>query len=94
MRLDLYLKLSRLITRRTLAKEFTNAGLVIVNGNVAKSSREVSKGDEITITKYPKILTVEVLQVPNSKQVSKKDAGSMYRVIHEEQMPDQTDFLK
>lgn len=92
MRLDVYLKLSRLIARRTLAKKFTSAGLIKVNGAVAKSSKEMSVGDEIEITRFPRILTVQVSEVPNTKQVSKKDVTSMYKVISEQKMPDQMDF--
>ncbi len=92
MRLDIYLKLSRLIARRTLAKEFSSAGLIKVNGALAKGSKEIAAGDEIEITRFPRILTVKVLDVPNTKQVSKKDASSIYKVISEKQTPDQLDF--
>ncbi|MCB1025999.1 MAG: RNA-binding S4 domain-containing protein [Acidobacteria bacterium] len=92
MRLDIYLKLSRLITRRTLAKEFADAGLIKVNGSTAKSSKEISPGDKIEITRYPRILTVEVLALPQAKQISKKDAGFLYRVTSETAMPDPLDL--
>jgi len=49
MRLDLFLKSSRLIQRRTLAQEFCDAGLISVNGTAAKSSKDIQAGDEITI---------------------------------------------
>ena len=84
MRLDIFLKLSRLISSRTLAKEFTKAALVSVNGLVAKSSRDVSAGDEIEITRHNKIIKVKVLIVPSKKQVSKKDALGLYEIISEE----------
>lgn len=83
MRLDLFLKSSRLILRRSLAQEFCDAGLVKVNGVKAKSSREVKINDEIEIKRSQKILTVRVLQVPTVKQVSRQAASSLFEVVSE-----------
>ena len=83
MRLDLFLKASRLISRRTLAQEFCDAGRVKVNNVKAKSSREIKDGDEIEIKRSQRILKVRVLQVPNTKQVSKQTAANLYEVISE-----------
>ena len=71
MRLDLYLKASRLILRRTLAQQFCDANKVKVNDIKAKSSREVKVGDEIEIKKGNRLTRVKVLQVPDKKQVAK-----------------------
>jgi ribosomal 50S subunit-recycling heat shock protein len=84
MRLDLFLKSSRLILRRTLAQEFCEAGLIKVNGVAAKSSREVKPNDEIEIKRSTRILTVRVLQIPSTKQVSRQAASSLFEVVSEE----------
>lgn len=83
MRLDLFLKASRLILRRTLAQEFCDAGRVKVNDIKAKSSREVKELDEIEIRRNNRILKVRVVQVPNTKQVSKQTAANLYEVLEE-----------
>ncbi len=88
MRLDIFLKLSRLVPRRTLAKKFAKAGLVRVNGTLAKSSREISIDDEILISYGKRISTVRVVDVPNKKQVSKKDARKLYELISEKILED------
>ena len=84
MRLDLFLKASRLILRRTLAQEFCDAGRVKVNDAKAKSSREIKEDDVIEIKRNSRILKVKVLTVPNTKQVSKRSAANLYEVISEE----------
>src|SRR5262245_13446748 len=81
MRLDLFLKLSRLVPRRTLAQEMCEAGAVKVNGLRAKSSHEVRETNQISIRQRGRITTVRVLTVPSSKQTSKRDALSLYETI-------------
>ena len=83
MRLDLFLKASRLILRRTLAQQFCDANKVKVNGIKAKSSREVKSGDEIEIKKGNRLTRVKVLQIPEKKQVAKHDAANLYEVLSE-----------
>lgn len=84
MRLDLYLKSSRLISRRTLAQEFCAAGLVRVNGVPAKSSREVKPGDEIEIRRSQRQVKIRVLSVPAKKQVSRQAASDLFEIISDE----------
>lgn len=84
MRLDLFLKASRLIVRRSLAQEFCDAGLIKINGLRAKSSREVKQGEEIEIKRHNRLTRVKVLEVPDKKQVSKQDATSLYEIVSEE----------
>lgn len=84
MRLDLFLKSSRLILRRSLAQEFCDAGLVKVNGLIAKSAREVKAGDEIEIKRSNRLLKVRVLEIPKTKQVSRQAASSLFEVVSEE----------
>ncbi len=84
MRLDLFLKTSRLIVRRSLAQEFCDAGMIKVNGASAKSSKEIKGNDEIIISRRNRITKLKVLQVPDKKQVSKTDATNLYEIISEE----------
>jgi ribosomal 50S subunit-recycling heat shock protein len=77
MRLDKYLKVSRLIKRRTVANEACDNGRVLVNGRPAKASYEVKIGDIIEIQFGQRTLKVEVLAV--SEHVLKSDAPAMYR---------------
>ncbi|MGI6038703.1 MAG: RNA-binding S4 domain-containing protein [Clostridiales bacterium] len=79
MRLDKYLKVSRLIKRRTVANEACNNGRVSVNGQPAKASREVKAGDIIEIQFGQKTVKVEVLKI--SEHVSKAEAPAMYKEI-------------
>ena len=79
MRLDKWLKVSRLIKRRTVAQEACDAGRVSVNGRTAKPSAEVRPGDTVEISFGSKTLRAEVLSVRES--VKKDDAAAMYREI-------------
>lgn len=79
MRLDKYLKVSRLIKRRSVANEACDNGLVSVNDRPVRASYEVREGDRITLRFGVRTMTVEVLAVEES---SRKDAASaMYRQI-------------
>ncbi len=82
MRLDKYLKVSRLIKRRTLAKEVAANERILVNGKPAKPSKEIKPGDEITISFGNKDVTVKVLSLEASTK--KADAISLYEFIKEE----------
>ena len=79
MRLDKYLKVSRLIKRRTVANEACDAERVTVNGRVARASYDVKEGDVIAIRFGERTLTVEVLSVQES--VGKAGAALMYREV-------------
>jgi ribosomal 50S subunit-recycling heat shock protein len=84
MRLDLFLKVSRLIPRRSLAQEFCDAGLIKVNGLTAKSSKEVKPGDEIEIKRRNRLTKIRVLEIPARKQVARQQAADIYEIISEE----------
>jgi ribosomal 50S subunit-recycling heat shock protein len=86
MRLDLFLKASRLSGRRTLAQKLCDAGRVSINGSPAKSSHAVKAGDEILIRSRHKLTTVRVLSVPNARQTSRQEAGTLYEVLSEESL--------
>lgn len=79
MRLDKYLKVSRIIKRRTVANEACDAERVTVNGRPAKASYDVKVGDKLSIRFGERTLNVEVLQV--AETVRKDDASGMYREI-------------
>jgi ribosomal 50S subunit-recycling heat shock protein len=87
MRLDLFLKTSRLVTRRTLAQELCDAGLVEINGMTAKSGKEVRVGDLIRINRRDRSTEVKVALVPSTKQVSKAAAGGLYQLIEDKIIP-------
>jgi ribosomal 50S subunit-recycling heat shock protein len=90
MRLDLFLKASRLCGRRTLAQKLCDAGRVSLNGNSAKSAYAVKPGDEIVIRRHNKLTTVRVLSVPTTRQTSRKEAGALYELLSEEPVDDGT----
>ncbi|MEW6736278.1 MAG: RNA-binding S4 domain-containing protein [Acidobacteriota bacterium] len=80
MRVDLFLKVSRLVVRRTVAAEMCRAGAVLVNGSAAKAGREIKSGDTISLRRRGQILQVRVLDLP-SGNVSKGQAASLYEVL-------------
>ena len=79
MRLDKYLKISRLIKRRTVANEVSDAGRIQVNGKPAKASYDVKVGDRIEIPFGQRLLRVEVVAI--NEHAAKSDAAAMYREI-------------
>lgn len=79
MRLDKYLKVSRIIKRRTVANEACDAGRVIVNGKPARASYEVKIGDSIEITFGTRKFKAEITSV--AETVKKDDASAMYKII-------------
>lgn len=81
MRLDKYLKVSRLIKRRTLAKEASENERIMVNGTPAKPSKEIKVGDILTITYGKKIVEVKVTSLIDSTK--KQDANLMYELTNE-----------
>jgi ribosomal 50S subunit-recycling heat shock protein len=82
VRLDKFLKVSRLIKRRTLAKEVCDQGRVAVNGKVAKAGTTISVGDELTISFGNKRVVVRVERV--TEHAKKEEAGQMFVIVKEE----------
>ncbi len=80
MRLDKYLKVSRLIKRRTVANDLSSGGGVLINGKVAKPSAEVKPGDTLTLDLGRHTITVQVVEVPQ-KAVPAQLAATLYTVI-------------
>ena len=79
MRLDKFLKVSRLIKRRTVANEACDNGRISVNGRVVKASYDVKVGDKIEISMGTRTVAVEVLEIADN--VRKDDAVTMYKEI-------------
>lgn len=88
MRLDKFLKVSRLIKRRTMAKEVSDQGRITVNGNQAKSSTKLMVGDEMVIRFGQKLVTVKVNDLRET--VKKDEAEMLYTVLKEEKVGDKT----
>lgn len=82
MRLDKYLKVSRIIKRRSIANEACSLGRVSLNGKVSKPSSEVKVGDTLTVHLGGKSLTAQILSIKET--VRKDEAGEMYRIIADE----------
>ena len=81
MRLDKYLKVSRIIKRRPVAKEVADKGRIKINGVLAKSSTDLKVNDQIEVRFGNKVLTVKVLEMLDSTK--KEDASKMYEIISE-----------
>ncbi|KOP70381.1 RNA-binding S4 domain-containing protein [Cytobacillus solani] len=84
MRLDKFLKVSRLIKRRTLAKEVSDQGRISVNGQQAKASTTVKVGDELVVRFGQKLVTVKIDRLQETTR--KEDAAEMYTIIKEEKV--------
>ena len=90
MRLDLFLKLSRLCPRRSVAQKLCDAGFVLLNGRAAKSSHSVKPDDEITVRRRDHETVLRVVSVPESRSVSRRDANSLIEVLSEREL--ETEF--
>ncbi|AYU53960.1 RNA-binding S4 domain-containing protein [Staphylococcus debuckii] len=86
MRLDKFLKVSRLIKRRTLAKEVSDQGRVQVNGHTAKAGTDVKVDDEVVIRFGQRIVTIKVTGL--NEHASKENAKGMYELVKEERIND------
>ena len=80
MRLDKFLKVSRLIKRRTVANEVSDNGRVLVNGNPAKPAKQINGGDEICIEYANRTVRAKVIKVPTNN-VSVQEAPTLYKII-------------
>lgn len=80
MRLDKFLKASRLIKRRTVANEVSDMGRVLINGNPAKPAKQIKENDIITIEYANRTVKAQILKVPTTN-VSIQEAPSLYKLI-------------
>ena len=83
MRLDQFLRASRLVLRRAAAQELCEAGAVRVNGLPARSARPVRVGDEISLRRRGSLLTVRVTALPAARQTSRREAPTLYEILSE-----------
>ncbi|OAB42728.1 RNA-binding S4 domain-containing protein [Paenibacillus glacialis] len=90
MRIDKFLKVSRLIKRRTVAKDISDQGRVLINGRESKPSSAVKVGDEITVQFGQKLVTVRVERLAESTR--KEEATSLYTLVKEEPIARETGF--
>ncbi|OAB43445.1 RNA-binding S4 domain-containing protein [Paenibacillus antarcticus] len=88
MRIDKFLKVSRLIKRRTVAKDISDQGRVLINGRESKPSSAVKVGDEITVQFGQKLVTVRVERLAESTR--KEEATSLYTLVKEEPIARET----
>ena len=89
MRLDKFLKVARILKRRTVSKELAANQRVIVNGRVAKPSTDIKAGDIIEVVFGQRSLTVRVLEVKDN--VRKNEASDLYEVVEEKYLEDESD---
>ena len=80
MRLDKFLKMSKVIKRRTVANEVSDMGRVLVNGNVSKPAKQLKEGDIITIEYANRSLKVKVVKIPQNN-VSVQEAHTLYEEL-------------
>lgn len=83
MRLDKWLKVSRVIKRRTIANEACDKEKIKINGRVAKASVEVKSGDKLEISLGNRITTIEIIAVPEKGNVTTNEARELYKIISE-----------
>ena len=88
MRLDLFLKASRLSPGRSIAQKLCDAGLVSLNDKPAKSAHPVKSGDEIEIRTRTRLLIVRIESVPATRNTPRKEAATLYHVIKDERLVD------
>lgn len=79
MRLDKFLKVSRVIKRRTVAKEVCDQGQVTINGRAAKAGTEIQPGDRVEISLGERMIRLEILEVRDN--VAARDASGLYRIL-------------
>lgn len=91
MRIDKYLKLTRLIKRRSVAKELLDRGIFLINGRVAKPSSEVNEGDILTLQLGRHKLTVKVLKIVS--YAKKDDSHDLYEVIKDEIIEESSEVI-
>jgi ribosomal 50S subunit-recycling heat shock protein len=88
MRLDLFLKASRLVLRRKVAQELCEAGAVTVNGAVARPARTVRVGDVLGLRRRDDaLLTVRITALPAARQTSKQQAATLYEIVSDAAPP-------
>ena len=90
VRLDLFLKMSRLVKRRTIAQEMCEAGRVLVNSHAAKPAKDVKEGDVVTLKFSSRIVELNVLKLPASSK--KASSEEFYTITSETRLPKENDL--
>ena len=90
MRIDKFLKVSRIVKRRTVAKEICNAGRVKLNGRPAKAGSELNAGDKLELVYGSRLLEITILEL--RENVPAKEAASLYTVLREEKQSDDEEW--
>ena len=90
MRIDKFLKVSRIVKRRTVAKDICGAGRVKLNGRPAKAGSELNVGDKLEISYGPRLLEVEIKEL--RENVAAKEASTLYTVLREERQAASEDW--
>ncbi len=85
MRLDVFLKQSRIVKRRAMAKELCEDGAVNVNGRQARAGKEVSVGDRLNLRLWSRLLEIEIERIPE-RAVSAADSRTLYRLVSEKRV--------
>jgi ribosomal 50S subunit-recycling heat shock protein len=85
------LKASRLVKRRTLAKELCEEGAVLVNGRPSRAGRELAPGDEVTLNLRNRLLSVAVAELPEDKRITASGAKDLYKLIRDERRGEEAD---
>ena len=83
MRLDIFLKTSRLCPRRAVAQQLCDAGFVLLNGRPAKSAHVVKMGDKIILRRRDRETVARVVSIPTSANVSRRDGRQLIEIISE-----------
>ena len=86
VRLDLFLKTTRLVKRRTVAQEMCDAGRVLVNGSPAKPSKEIRPGDSLRLSYTSRTIDIEVLSVPSSSKNVKTPQEELFRITGDQRL--------
>jgi ribosomal 50S subunit-recycling heat shock protein len=88
VRLDLFLKSSRLVPRRSIAKHLCELGAITINGLPVKASKEIKVGDQIELKRGERRTIVRVMALPIAKQVSKSAASTLFEVLSDQHHAD------
>jgi ribosomal 50S subunit-recycling heat shock protein len=85
LRLDVFLKQSRLVKRRTIAKELCDEGAVALNGRPARAGKDVAVGDQVTLRFWNRLIEIEIERIPE-RPPSVKDSRTLYRLVSEKRV--------
>ncbi len=91
MRLDLFLKVTRLCPRRAVAQQLCDAGLVLLNGRTVKPAHAVKGGDQIVIRRRDQEIAVRVVTVPALRSVSRREASELVEIVSEKRVKSSVD---